>query len=379
MASYKVIFLGLSVIGLEEENRLLSGLQKKFNLTPEKAESMLQRVPIVVKKGLSKEEAQRYVRAFEEIGGRIKVEEEEEPIPVLDITRNFDYEAKPQPEHKPKSGPKPEPKPAFTYKSESEKKAYTQGLVTCPQCGFEQPETDECIKCGVIISKYVKYQEMARSYEGQVHEISSEEYTPWESGEGFIAAFLRTTQEVLFSPTKFFKKVAAGQGYWSPFIFAMIAGIIGFGVALLWQWLFLSGMLPPQIRSVTTYSLFLVFAVISIPFWIAFSIVVGSAIIHLCVMIVGGNRKGFQATFRALSYSHSAMLFDIVPVIGGFVGGIYFLILAILGVREGHEISTGKAVLAVLLPVIVIFVGILLAILIPFFMVLSGPRLGVGA
>jgi len=77
MASYKVIFLGLSVIGLEEETRLLGGLQRKFNLTPEKAENMLQRVPIVVKKGLSKEEAGRYVKAFEEIGGRVKVEEEE--------------------------------------------------------------------------------------------------------------------------------------------------------------------------------------------------------------------------------------------------------------------------------------------------------------
>jgi hypothetical protein len=377
MASYKVIFLGLSVIGLEEETRLLGGLQRKFNLTPEKAENMLQRVPIVVKKGLSKEEAGRYVKAFEEIGGRVKVEEEEEePIPILDITRDFESE----PKSEPRPGPMTKPKPAFTFKPESEKKAYTRGLMTCPQCGFEQPETNECIKCGIIISKYTQYQEAARSYEGQVHEISSEEYTPWESGEGFIAAFLRTTQEVLFSPTKFFKKVAAGEGYWSPFIFAMIAGIIGCGVALLWQWLFLSEMVPSQIRSVTTYSLFLIFAIISIPFLITFSIVVGSGVTHLCVMIVGGNRKGLQATFRAISYSHSAMLFYIVPVIGGFVGFIYFLILAILGVREGHAISTGKAVLGVLLPLIVGFVlGILLAILIPLLIVSLGITHGVGA
>jgi hypothetical protein len=380
MASYKVIFLGLSVIGLEEETRLLGGLQKKFNLTPEKAENMLQRVPIVVKKGLSKEEAGRYVKAFEEIGGRVKVEEEEEePIPILDITRGYEYEAKPQPEPGPQSGPMTKPKPAFSYKPESEKKAYTRGLMTCPQCGFEQPETNECIKCGIIISKYAQYQEIARSYEGQVHEISSEEYTPWESGEGFIAAFLRTTQEVLFSPTKFFKKVAAGEGYWSPFIFAMISGIIGCGVVLLWQWLFLSEMVPHQIRSVTTYSFFLIFAIILIPFTVAFSIVVGSGVIHLCVMIVGGNRKGFEATFRAISYSHSALLFYIVPVIGSLVGGVYLLILAILGVREGHKISTGKAVLAVLLPLIIAFIGILLAIFIPLFIVLFGLHAGVRA
>ena len=375
MASYKVIFMGLSVIGLDDETRLLEGLQKKFNLTPEKAESLLQRVPIVVKKGLAKAEAERYVNVFEEIGGRVKVEEEEEPIPTLDITR--DYEA--QPRRGFGSGPQPEPKPASSQQPpEPEKRAPAKGMVICPQCGFEQPETDECIKCGVIMSKYVHFQEMARSYEGQVREISSEEYTPWESGEGFIAAFFRTTQEVLFSPTKFFKKVAVGKGYGSPFIFAMISGVIGIGVVLLWQWLFFSGMVPPQIRSATAYGLIRIFAIILIPFWVAFGIFIGSAITHLCIMIVGGNRKGFEATFRALSYSYSAMLFYIVPVIGNFAGGIYFLILAIIGVREGHKISTGRAAIGVLLPFIIAIVGILLAILIPLFMALSGSRPGVG-
>ena len=370
MGPYKVVFLGLAVIGTEEEGRLLSGLRKRFNLTPEKAEGLLQKVPVVVKKGLSKEEAERFVKAFDEIGGRVKVEEE---IPSLEITQ--EYEPKPRPE--PKPGPRPEPKPA-PYSPEPEKKAYKVGMVTCPQCGFEQPQTDECVKCGIIISKYVQFQEMARSVEGQVREISAEEYTPWESGGGFVGAFLRTTQEVLFAPTKFFKKAAAGKGYWSPFIFAMIAGVIGSGISLLWQWLFFSGVIPHQFLSVTTYSAFLTVAVISIPFTIALSILIGSGVTHLCLMIVGGNRKGFEATFRAISYAYSAELFYIVPFIGTFVGTIYLMILAILGVREGHEISTGKAVLAVLLPVIIAFVGILLAVLIPLFMVFSGSHPGVG-
>ena len=176
MAFYKVIFLGLSVIGPEEEARLLGGLQKKFNLTPGRAESLLQRVPIVVKKGISKEEAEKYARAFEEIGGRVKVEEE---IPLnLEITKEFEPKLRPE--------PKPEPQSAFAHRPEPEGKPYRGAVVTCPQCGFEQPETDECIKCGIIISKYVQYQEMARSVEGQVREISRDEYPPWESGEGFI-------------------------------------------------------------------------------------------------------------------------------------------------------------------------------------------------
>jgi len=354
VAFYKVIFLGLSVIGPEEETRLLGGLQKKFNLTPGKAESLLQRVPIVVKKGVSKEEAERYVMAFDAIGGRAKVEEE--PTPGLEITQ--EYEPKPKPE----PGPRPEPKSPFTYRPEPERKPYTGEMVTCPQCGFEQPETDECVKCGIIISKYVQFQEMARSYEGQVREISAEEYTPWESGEGFIRAFYRTTRDSLFFPTRFFKKISFGEGYWAPLIYGLITGIIGNGCAIFWFWLFIAQFIPMD-RFPFQYSLSILQIILPLPFQQAIAMFIGSAIIHLCLMIVRGNNNGYKTTFRAIAYSYSGYLFGIIPFIGLLIGNIYVFILTIIGVREGHGISTGKAVLAVLLPAMVIFGLIFIAIL----------------
>jgi len=346
MGLYKVIFLGMKVAGPEEETRLIQGLCKKFNLTQERAESLLQRVPVVVKKGIPKEEMERYVKAFEEIGGRVRVEEEpsmeskEAPLP-----------------------PKPEPPP------QPERKPYSGPMVTCPQCGFEQPETDECIKCGIIISKYMQFQQMAQSLEGKVREISTEEETvPWEGGEGIIGAFLETVRKSLFSPTQFFKKVAEGEGYWAPLIFGVISGIIGTFGAILWQWLFMAQYIPVVgPLSAIPLGFILTILLISMPLLIAISIFIGSAINHLCLMIVGGNKNGFKATFRAVSYAWSGYLFGIIPVIGGIIGSIYSLVLIIFGIREGHGISTGKAALAVLLPVIVVFVLILLAILIPFF------------
>ncbi len=353
MGSFKVIFSGLLVIGPEEETRLLAGLQKKFHLTPEKAENLLQRVPIVVKKGISKEEAERYIKAFEEIGGRAKTEEE--GIPRMEITHDFE----PKPE--PKPGPVPEARPAFG--PEPGGKPGAAGMVTCPQCGFEQPATDECVKCGIIISKHKQFEEMARSVEGQVREITKEEYAPWESGEGFIGAFFQTVKESLFAPSRFFKKIAYGEGYWAPLIYGLITGIIGNGCAILWVWLFVAQWVPIE-RIPFNYSLSVLQVIAPLPFQQALAIFIGSAIIHLCLMIVRGNNNGYKTTFRAISYSYSGYLFGIVPFVGLIIGNIYVFILTIIGVKEGHRISTGKAVLAVLLPAIVLFGLILIAIVV---------------
>ncbi len=377
VATYKVIFLGLTVAGTEEEGRLVSGLQKKFNLSTERAERLLQKVPIVVKKGIPKEEMERYLKAFEEIGGRVRVEEEipAEGPPVQQPEPPWEQPS-PRPKvegmgNEPSGWREPAPEPEMPPRvPPPEKGAYTGNMVTCPQCGFEQPETDECIKCGIVISKFLKYREMAKMYEGQVREVVAEEKASpsWESGEGFFGAFFKTTQEVLFSPSEFFKKVASTRGYWTPLIYGVICGVIGACVTVLWQWLFASRLLPiPALTAIPFFSIFVFVFLIGLPFMIAFSILVGSCITHLCLMIVGGNKNGFESTFRGLSYAYGGNLFGVIPFVGSTIGGIYTLILTIFGIREGHGISTGRAVLAVLLPLLVLMgLGIVAVMLLPF-------------
>lgn len=80
---------------------------------------------------------------------------------------------------------------------------------------------------------------------------------------------------------------------------------------------------------------------------------IGAAIIHLGVLLVGGN-QGYNQTVKSLIYGGTpGYLFGWIPFIG-IIGSIWSLILIIFGVKELHDVSTGRAVIAVLIPIIII-------------------------
>mgnify|MGYP006297132265 CR=1 FL=1 len=82
-------------------------------------------------------------------------------------------------------------------------------------------------------------------------------------------------------------------------------------------------------------------------------IFIGGLIIHLGVILVGGSR-GYSETVKSLIYGGTpSYLFGWIPIIG-FIGSIWALILVIFGIKELQDLSTGKAVIAVLIPVIII-------------------------
>ncbi|MGC9435389.1 MAG: YIP1 family protein [Methanomicrobiales archaeon] len=84
-------------------------------------------------------------------------------------------------------------------------------------------------------------------------------------------------------------------------------------------------------------------------------ILIGGVLLHIFVYIVGG-RKGIGQTIKALAYAETpALLLGWIPVIN-IIGGIWAFVLTILGIRELHEISTSRAIIAVILPLIIVFV-----------------------
>jgi hypothetical protein len=89
---------------------------------------------------------------------------------------------------------------------------------------------------------------------------------------------------------------------------------------------------------------------------------IGAAWLHLWVYPVGG-RNGYRETLKAIAFGETpALLLGWIPLFG-ILAGIWSVVLSILGVRELHGISTGRALGAVILAVIVplLILGVLAA------------------
>ena len=81
--------------------------------------------------------------------------------------------------------------------------------------------------------------------------------------------------------------------------------------------------------------------------------------IHLWAYIFGA-RKGIEQTFKAVFYGFTPLaLFSWIPFIG-IIFGIWSVILEIIGLKTLHGMSTGRAVAALVVPLVIV-IGILLA------------------
>jgi hypothetical protein len=194
---------------------------------------------------------------------------------------------------------------------------------------------------------------------------------PWEHRQerGLASAFFETLVMVLTKPGVAFTTMKREGGLGEPLIYALIGGSFGFVVYFLFMLLLPSfatlGDRHNALAGLFGLGLGLVFVIILLPLFIAISVFIGSAIIHVCLMIVGGAKQTFETTFRVVCFATgSAQPLMIVPFCGGVISGIWGLVAECIGLARAHETDTGRAVLAVFLPLIICCGGgILLAII----------------
>jgi hypothetical protein len=77
-----------------------------------------------------------------------------------------------------------------------------------------------------------------------------------------------------------------------------------------------------------------------------------AAILHLCLMLFGGNKLGFEATFRVAAYGQAAAILALIPFCGTPLGILWSLLVTIIGLYSIHDTEPWKAVAAVVLPMV---------------------------
>jgi hypothetical protein len=181
---------------------------------------------------------------------------------------------------------------------------------------------------------------------------------PWEHRQelGLVKAFVDTVVLLVTKPADAFGMMKTEGGLIDPLLFALIGGCIGMVVSFLFQLGFHSlGFAANRgILGMGTGMGMGIFGLVVMPIMFVGWLFIWSGLVHLCLMMLGGAKKPFETTFRVVCFSSgSAYLFAVVPVCGGFVAPIYNIVLQCMGLARAHETDTGKAVMAVLLPIIV--------------------------
>lgn len=196
--------------------------------------------------------------------------------------------------------------------------------------------------------------------------VTGRDGLPWEHRRerGFFNAFIETLTMVLTRPAEAFSVMKREGGLGEPLIYALIGGCIGGIVSFLFSLGLQSiGLFADRNNNLAVMTGMGVGSamIIVLPLFIVIGLFIGSGIVHLCLMLVGGANRPFETTFRVLAFSHgSAGPLQIIPICGGLISGVWALVCTCIGLARAHETDTGRAVLAVFLPLIVCCGGLAL-------------------
>jgi hypothetical protein len=191
---------------------------------------------------------------------------------------------------------------------------------------------------------------------------------PWDERQtkGLLNAFIETLQMVLSKPVAAFTAMKREGGLGEPLLYAVIGGTFGGVFAVTYNFALRSfGSFGDRHGAMEHLfgGIGWIFLLVLTPLFVAIGMFVVSAILHVCLMIVGGAKQSFETTFRVVCFAEgSASPLLVIPFCGGFVVGIWKIVLYCIGLTHAHETDIGRVVIAVLLPLIVCCGGLLLLI-----------------
>ena len=189
-----------------------------------------------------------------------------------------------------------------------------------------------------------------------------------------VRSFTRTVREVLTQPGPFFGGVLRRGDFVNPLIFALICSLF---LGILGGFFNMLTAITSGTAGVGGAIAGYVGSIIFTPILVAVFLFIGAGIYHVLVLLFArSSNAGYEATFRVACYACAILvvswitsLFNLIPLIGPIIGGllglligVYAVVIQVLGIREVHSTTTGRAVAVVLMPTVVILLIALLVV-----------------
>ena len=187
---------------------------------------------------------------------------------------------------------------------------------------------------------------------------------PWEERDrlGLVEALVQTVRLLVINPSNAFSRLRRDRDITSPILFGIILSWVSVFLTQIWQFVLGSAFtrLFGSLAGFETFEQqpslvgFLVALVIT-PVFVVIAMFLGAGIYHLCLMVVGATENsptGFEGTLKVYAYSQIAGLAAVLPLLGSFVYVIWAMVLTVIGYSAVHRTTTGKTVIAVLIPLL---------------------------
>ena len=254
--------------------------------------------------------------------------------------------------------------------------------ITCPFCNFSKEMPEEKIPRGVKWANCPRckhrfefsYGDSVFGFQGEpagAETTPKRGVSPWErrSELGIWKGLYETFKGVLFSPGNLFSTMTHKGGIGEPLAFGLLLGSLGIMFGVFWQFLMMGDRLVsswPNVMGQFGPGLIFFILMVLTPLYVLISLFVISGILHLCLLIVGAGRNGFEATFRIIAFSQSVNLLGLVPFVGGVIGWCWQIIVQVIGLREMHETTYLRTIFAMLLPVVLFVILFIVTMILVF-------------
>lgn len=186
---------------------------------------------------------------------------------------------------------------------------------------------------------------------------------PWEerAALGFGPAVAATAELFAMRPREGFLRACRRGDVLSPILWVALVALAGALAQALWGALIglpLQGLIDGADTRLVRIALSAgggVFNVVFGPISAVAGVFVVAGILHGGLALLGALDRsplGYEGSLRAVAYAYTAQLALVVPLVGGLIAFFWTLVLAAIGLEVLHDTTFGRALAAVLIPLL---------------------------